>query len=134
MSSTYKLIVFKSKWPIVIWLTAEKITFDGERNNLIDISSHVKVALEKIPLSKSEIDLLLQGVKDRIPQIERNIHSVTPIIIQVQKVEFDINFYQSEAVYYAMVGWLAQEFNFDMMPINVEFDEANNRYIFEATS
>ncbi|MCP4157532.1 MAG: hypothetical protein GY757_58015 [bacterium] len=52
-------------------------------------------------------------------------------LIVFNSVQYGLCDYQAEGLFAAAVGWAAQEFQFEMPELNICFNKASNRYVFE---
>jgi hypothetical protein len=129
--SEYTYSVIKSSWGIRIRLSAEVALLPEDRRESAEVSNGIWAELTVRGLDSDERRYLMDGVRMVAPQIREALGHDAPTLIRVVGVDYNPTDYQANALKYAMAGWAAKEFCFNLKPVGVSFDRAQNRYIFE---
>jgi hypothetical protein len=82
------------------------------------------------PLSQEARDSLVAGLGRVSPLIEQAVPE-GPIVIEIERVDYVPTDYQPEGVEAAIIGWATEEFTLPDPSVDITFDRASNRYIFE---
>ena len=53
-----------------------------------------------------------------------------PIVVVLKVVDFNFCDYQHEGLAGAIMGWMSEEFEIPIAPLEIKFDRAHNRYLF----
>lgn len=130
--------VCKSSWCINITIFAEYVDFDNvsENKNAIKIADGIWLKFADKPINENAIfcddDLpyLIKGLEIVQNQIiNRSSYKNTLIIIG--SLHYSICDFQEEGLTAAIMEWASTAFDFAMPVINVDFQEAENRYVFD---
>lgn len=134
MITTYRYRFIRYLWGVAIDLDAEVValpTYDGQP---IAIGPDIWLGVNARGLTNNEIEYLVLGVRFVEKQIRLHAVEQLPVVICVQGIHFNSCDYQPEGLACAIVGWAAQEWNFDPPVIPIEFDRPQNRYVFHFPS
>ena len=81
-------------------------------------------------LHPTDRDAFLFGVRIIGSQIEDRLRGEPPLIMRLQKLDYNFADFQVEGITCAVIGLLANKFGFPNPEIEVTFEKPNNRYTF----
>ncbi|MCM1184573.1 MAG: hypothetical protein NC337_14475 [Roseburia sp.] len=111
----------------------DKKYFDDD---CIPVWERLYLSFSKSPLIKNEVFCeedrtaifrAIFMVKDKILLQDKSRETV----IRIGSLQYDVCYYQAEAMTAAMLNWCAEAFHFELPDIRVDFDTVNNRYVFD---
>lgn len=130
----YKLEIWGkgATWGIVIFIEAE--TFFNSIGNIstmngIKINQNVFLQAEKVGLIDDEIDYLILGIIKVYPKFSHFIETDKILIIKINNITFAETDYQKEGLFCAIIGWLAQRFDFEQPSIPTQYIKSENKYL-----
>lgn len=140
----YRYYIFKSVFPLCFFMEAE---FEDYTEKLV---SHVAnnpdeeiveaangIWLEYRQKSKNayheDLPHLVKGLQLVQDQIRANC-AYKEVLILIDSIKFLLCDFQAEGLTPTMMGWAAKAFGFECPEIEVGFDKANRRYVFDFDS
>lgn len=118
-TSTFKIL--KSSWGIWLQITGTSIPNDNTEHLF-------KVNLNKLNLFPEELEYINSGFEWIAPIIEKK--TLLKSTIEITKIQMILTDYQKEGLFYGIVFWLSEHFNFEMPKFEYEFDRKMNKYVF----
>ncbi len=118
-TSTFKIL--KSSWGIWLQITGTSIPNDNKEHLF-------KVNLNKLNLFPEELEYINSGFEWIAPIIEKK--TLLKSTIEITKIQMILTDYQKEGLFYGIVFWLSEHFNFEMPKFEYEFDRKMNKYVF----
>lgn len=120
----------KSSWGIVVSVSADFVPMDSFSGEYTRTGSCFGVSgLEA--LHPTDRDAFLLGVRILGSQIEDRLQGKPPLIMRLQKLDYNVADFQVEGITCAVIGLLANKFGIPNSSIEVGFDKPNNRYTFD---
>jgi hypothetical protein len=121
-TSTSTFRVLKASWGIWLQITGLSIPNKDKKHNF-------KINLENdLNFSQEELEYINSGFNWLLPIIEKKVSPKRTIIIT--KIKIVLTDYQKEGLFYGIVFWLSEHFNFEMPNFECEYDKEQNKYIF----
>jgi hypothetical protein len=121
--------IIKWSWGIAIDVLARALPGGPVLDQDIPVGSHIWVRILP-PLSQEARDSLVAGLTRVSPLIEEAVPE-GPIVIEIERVDQVPIDYQPGGVEAAIIGWATEEFVLPDPSVDITFDRASNRYIFE---
>ncbi|MEU8078914.1 hypothetical protein AB0B31_26175 [Catellatospora citrea] len=127
--SGYKYRLLRGSWGISISIDAvhEYVT-EGTVTD-VRVAPRIYVRVLDQRLTAAESQLIVQGVRDVVPELQRLLEPKDSVI-SVRSVDFALTDFQEEGLRAAMIGWTNQYFEITAPMPAVAFDSAENRYVF----
>ncbi|SFF60381.1 hypothetical protein [Thermoflexibacter ruber] len=124
----------QASWYISITITAF-INYEYKDDNIsndINVNDVVLIRFKQnLKLSELEVSYLKKAIQQNLAKISNYLKVNNVIVITINEILLDDTFYQEEAIYYAMEGFLGLIFNFIPPPIVYSFNKQQNKFIFE---
>jgi hypothetical protein len=133
LASTYTYRLLKSSWGILVSITAEVRTGQGERIGAVPLGDDVFLVdgTSTKSLSQSAMEMLIIGLKPLAAEIAHTKEKDLPVQIIVTEIRYNDSDFQIEGLAAAISGWAIAEFGLTQRDITVSFDREGNRYLFE---
>lgn len=136
MESQY--YVQKASWWVFIKIVAYAMEYyiDEESDNVIKVDDDIWIKYTDIPICKGEIFVqsdmlhLIKGLNIVKEQIRKKTKFKQTLIV-IESLQYSPCDFQEEGLTAAIMQWSAQYFRFTMPSISVDFDNINNRYVFD---
>jgi hypothetical protein len=130
-SREYVYKVLKGAWGIRISLTAEARRTERLEHDDVLVSPRIWISGQVAgrPLSNSEIDTLVRGLRFLVDEIGQAV-SYEPLVIVIRDLRYVESDFQEEGLTAAIFGWAIAEFGLNPREIDVSFNKDANRYNF----
>lgn len=135
---TYWYRLLKTSWGISIQLTAEyQKCSEYSGTNIIKIMDglYLHIADTKYPESSGfsieGLNWIIYGLTSISSDIIKKSPFCNDTLIVIHSVIYGMCDYQDEGMVPAIVGWAAEEFDFEPPIINVSYSRDQNRYIYD---
>lgn len=128
----YKYQLLKASWGIVIYLNVDEILNGDKLESDILIAHRVYLRLDdSIQWYTKDIALkyISAGLKDLTDLIKMRVPEST-VCFHVKSIDYNEAHFQEEGLYCAIQEWISQYYKLEINPIMVEFDNRQNRYVF----
>jgi hypothetical protein len=129
MWRTFELRVCKASWGIAIDLTAWSVELPEPPAGSLRAGDRTWLEVSQVDLPRDAVDQLLYGLSIVAPLIE-TVRPERHVLVDVIEVQHMPGGYQAEGLAVAIIGWTAEEFDFQPPTIRVGFDQGANRYVF----
>lgn len=132
LSSTYLFRFIKSSWGIYVELTAALVAQINYSLPTIKINEQLHLGLTSlnINLDAYEKQQLILALCNLSAVIAIKSETAEGMVVDVQRLRFVLTDYQPEGLYFALIGWVLQQFELSMPKIEAVFDQETNRYYF----
>lgn len=133
----HKYILFKGRWGISIDIFGQVFDKKLFREDCIEVCNGLWLSFSDSPLIENEIfcEDDKEAIFYAINMVQQLIVSNTPFhdgtVIQICSLQYNVCYYQKEAMIVAMISWCSKVFGFKYKEITSNFDKENNRYNFE---
>ena len=133
----HKYILFKGRWGISINIYGQVFDKKIFQDDCIEVCNGLWLAFSDSPLIENEIfcEDDKEAIFSAINMVQECIMSNTQFsdgtVIQICSLEYNVCYYQKEAMIVAMINWCSKVFGFKYKEITSSFDKQNNRYIFD---
>lgn len=120
-----------------------KIVADVKKANKNKLESYMKISdglwftCTSEPIIKGElfhpgdVKELIKGLKLVDSKIIENSTYKSETLIELYSLQFDLCYFQQDALPVAMMGWAASTFRFEMPLVEVRFDRATRKFDFD---
>jgi hypothetical protein len=138
----------ETTWGVAVEMTARTTTLAEEPSERIRITD--ALWLDVWPVTQGWVQpphfsqgyiLAMPLPPSQVPFLERGLRIVAPLIaerrpgeqlvIRVEKIEYILTDFQDEGLEAAIIGWAAEEFGFEPLPVQARFDRTLRRYVFQ---
>lgn len=133
-------ILLKGRWGISISIFGEVYDKRYFCDECIEVHKGIYLSFSKNPLIKNEIfceedrTAIFKAINMVSDYILLNSQFHNNTVIQICSLQYDLCYYQEEAMLVAMLNWCAETFNFDLQEVRANFDYSNNRYSFDLSA
>lgn len=137
MMQKHRYILFKGRWGISITIYGQIFDKRVFHDDCAEVCSGLWLSFSKHPLVENEIfcEEDREAVFCGIDMVKHDILSNSPFsdstVIQICSLQYDVCYYQKEAMTVAMINWCSEVFGFRYKEIASSFDKENNRYTFD---
>jgi hypothetical protein len=125
---TYKFI--KSSWGIYISIKADWSYLSAYGRPSVKISEKLFFAAEAPYLIEVQLKYLHLGLSLLADEFDEKFKHREPVVVILKAVDFNPLDYQDEGLAAALMCWMSEEFEIPIAPLEIKFDRANNRYLF----
>ena len=133
-------MLLKGRWGISITIFGEVYDKRHFGDECIEVHKGTYLSFSKNPLIKNEIfceedrNAIIKATNMVSNHILLNSRFHNNTVIQICSLQYDLCYYQEEAILVAMLNWCAETFNFDLQEVKAHFDYLNNRYFFDLSA
>lgn len=130
---TYKYIILKTSWGIVIFLDVREIINPSLCDGDLKVNDRIYLRINPdLKLPNELVDYWIKrGVEDLSNEIYQKIGDGNITCFYINDLTFNMVDFQEEGLYCAIQEWLAKYYGFELKPIDVTYDKTKNRYIFD---
>jgi len=127
----YKYSVLKSSWGIVVFLDMEEVLNPDVSSSDIQIATgiYLRVSDTKKIVREKIIRWVGGALSTLISEIYKNVSGVI-VCYDLKHLDFNYVDFQEEGLFCATREWLAKYYNFEIDPIQVDYDKEKNKYVF----
>ncbi len=113
-----------------VWVTIDCVAFSkkGYQGSTINMLPCLDLAFPDGWRHEQLIDSFSHGLQLIVSELCAQFGE--PIVVKVQKLEFNPADFQDEGLGYALAGWLIQEYELNVELPSVHYDKVRKRYIY----
>ncbi len=127
----YSFRCIKASWGISIDILADcKQKSLHEKKEFVNLAPGLWATILCNNIPDDEMEFLWKGLQYVGNSIINNSPFRNDTLIVIYSIEYNYCDFQPEGLLAAIIGWAAQEFQFKEPDVNIFFDIARNKYVF----